>query len=89
MDWILSARDPWDREFESQAVEPPGPTAAGTGRNGNVRGLGRRGGWWLTVRIGVERTVTVFHDWGIQRIDDTSPNSRHSLRHDSPPSSLR
>src|SRR6266849_2596249 len=28
-------------------------------------------------------------DWGTQRIDDTSPNSRHSLRQESPPSSLR
>jgi hypothetical protein len=27
--------------------------------------------------------------FGTQRIDDTSPNSRHSLRHESPPSSLR
>ena len=46
-----------------------------------------RGG--VHVRIGVERAPTVSHDCATQRIEDTSPNSRHSLRQESPPSSLR
>ncbi len=46
-----------------------------------------RGG--IDVRVGVERGEALSHDRGAQRIDDTSPNSRQSLRQESPPSSLR
>ena len=46
-----------------------------------------RGG--VDVRVGVERAQPASHDRGTHTIDETSPNSRQSLRHVSPPSSLR
>jgi hypothetical protein len=46
----------------------------------------------IDVRVGIECAEPVAHGYdsrGTQRIEDTSPNSRHSLRQESPPSSLR
>src|SRR5215471_11855814 len=39
--------------------------------------------------LALDGEASVCQDWDTHRIDDTSPSSRHSLRQDSPPSSLR